>query len=187
MNLNNEKGAVLVVSLIIMGLLMVIGTSITMTSSIELNIARNEKVAQSAFYKAENGRILASRVIRSVFSGLPFSNKDEYETGSGVWVTDGDFPFEGIGDTDTYSGASAAPDVRVGTAGSPLAADPPLALVDVDKVSVGPLPGSSAEFASGYEGAGKAGSTQVIYQIESEGQAGLRAKSLVTVEYRMLP
>lgn len=181
MNLNNEKGVVLVVSLIILGLLMVISTSITMTSSIELNIAGNEKVAQSSFYQAENGRILASRVIRSVFSGSSFSDGAEYETGSGVWVTDGDFPLESIGDTDTYSGASAAPDVRVGAAGSPSA------LVDVDKVSVGPLSGSSAEFASGYEGAGKASSTQVIYQINSEGQAGLRARSLVRVQYRMLP
>ena len=177
MNLNNEKGAVLVVSLIIMGLLMVIGTSITMTSSIELNIARNEKVAQSAFYKAENGRILGSRVIRSVFSGSSFNDNDNFEGNLDIILRDGDFPHEAIADADTYSDATRDMELT----GS-LAAN-----IDVDKVSVGPLPGSSAEFASGYEGAGKAGSTQVIYQINSEGQAGLNARSLVRVQYRMLP
>ena len=54
--IDNEKGTVLVVALIVLGLLMVIGTAITMSSSIELKIARNEKVGQNAFYRAESGR-----------------------------------------------------------------------------------------------------------------------------------
>jgi len=173
--INNEKGAVLVVALVILGLLMVIGTSITMTSSIELNIARNEKVAKNAFYNAENARILAGRVIRAVFSGSSYSDGNEYETGSDVWVMDGDFPHEEIGDTDPST------DVRVGTASSPLAQ------VNVDKIDVGPLPGSSAEFAAGYEGAGTAGAVQVIYAMDSEGAAAPNARALVEVEYRMLP
>jgi hypothetical protein len=175
---NNEKGAVLVVSLVILGLLMIIGTSITMTSSIELNIARNEKVAQGAFYEAENARILASKIIRSVFSGSSYSDGDEYETGSDVWALDGDFPHEAIDDPDTRAGT---PDVRLGTAGSPQA------FVDVDKDRVGPLPGGSAEFAAGYEGSGKAGSMQVIYVMDSEGREAPNAVSRVQVEYRMLP
>lgn len=168
----------LVVALIILGLLMVMGTSITMTSSIELKIARNEKVAKTAFYRAENARILASRIMRFIFSGSSYTDGDECETGSNVFVMDGDFPHEDITETDTYTGA---PDVRVGAASSPDA------LVDVDKVSVGPLPGSSDEFGSGYEGTGKSGSIQVIYQIVSEGRAAPNAISRVQVEYRMLP
>lgn len=173
--IHNEKGAVLVVALVIVGLLMVIGTSITMTSSIELNIARNEKVAKNAFYNAENARVLAGRVIRTVFSGSTYADGNEYETGSDVWVMDGDFPHEDIGDTDQSS------DVRVGTASSPLA------LVNVNKLDVGPLPGSSAEFAAGYEGTGTAASIQVIYHIDSEGRAEPNARAQVQVQYRMLP
>lgn len=173
--INNEKGAVLVVALVIVGLLMVIGTSITMTSSIEMNIARNEKIAKSAFYNAENARVLAGRIIQAVFSGSSYSDGDEYETLSDVWVMDGDFPLEEIGDTDPSA------DVRVGSASSPLAQ------VNVDKINVGPLPGSSAEFATGYEGPGTAGAVQVIYAMDSEGTAAPNARALVEVEYRMLP
>jgi len=177
--IDNEKGAVLVVALIIMGLLVVIGTSITMTSSIEMNIARNEKVAQTAFYRAENARVLATRIIRSVFSGESYSDGDEYDqTGSDVFVMDGDFPHEALNDSDIHTGA---PDVRVGTSALVQA------FVDVDKLSVGPLPGGSAEFGSGYEGAGKAGSTQTIYQIESHGRRDPNTEALVRVNYRQLP
>ena len=177
--INNEKGAVLVVALVIVGLLMVIGTSITMTSSIELNIARNEKVAKSAFYNAENARILAGRVIRAVFSGSSFTDDDNFESNANIILRDGDFPHESIADGsgDAYSDSTRDMELT----GS-LAAN-----IDVDKVDVSPLPGSSAEFAAGYEGTGTAGAVQVIYQIDSEGTAAANARSLVQVEYRMLP
>jgi type II secretory pathway pseudopilin PulG len=176
--INNEKGAVLVVALVIVGLLMVIGTSITMTSSIELNIARNEKIAKSAFYNAENARILAGRVIRSMFSGTSFNDDDNFDGNPDIILRDGDFAYEEISDgpSDTFDANS---DMELTGA---LAAR-----VDVDKIDVGPLPGSSAEFAAGYEGTGTAASVQVIYNINSQGTAAPNARSLVQVEYRMLP
>ncbi len=190
--MDNEKGTVLVVALIVLGLLMVIGTAITMSSSIELKIARNEKVGQKAFYRAESGRILAARITRSVLSGISYTNGQEYEAGSNVFVEDGDFPFEvqldpgPDPDPDPFNNVTGAadvkPDVTVqGSDGSVLA------LVDVDKIGVGPLPGSSAEFGSGYEGVGKSGSAQAIYRIESRGRAAGNALSRVEVQYRMVP
>jgi hypothetical protein len=174
---DSEKGSVLIVAIIISGLLFVIGTAITMTATIELKTARNEKVAQTAFYRAENGRVLAAGIVRSVFSGSSYSDGAEYEPGSNVFVMDGDFPFESIDDNDNYSDTTR----DISMSGS-LEAN-----VDVDKVSVEPLPGGSAEFASGHEGIGKAGSAQVIYEIESEGRAAANSRSLVEVQYRMLP
>jgi type II secretory pathway pseudopilin PulG len=176
--INNEKGAVLVVALVIVGLLMVIGTSITMTSSIELNIARNEKVAKNAFYNAENARVLAGRVIRSMFSGDAYNDDDNFDGNPDIIIRDGDFAFEQItdGPGDAYG---ATGDMELTGALS--------ALVDVDKINVGFLPGSSAEFAAGYEGTGTAASVQVIYQIDSEGTAAPNARALVQVQYRMLP
>jgi hypothetical protein len=158
--------------------LMVIGTSITMTSSIELNIARNEKIAKSAFYNAENARILAGRVIRSMFSGTSFNDDDNFDGNPDIILRDGDFAYEEISDgpSDTFDANS---DMELTGA---LAAR-----VDVDKIDVGPLPGSSAEFAAGYEGTGTAASVQVIYNINSQGTAAPNARSLVQVEYRMLP
>lgn len=178
--IDNERGAVLVVGLIVLGLLIVIGTAVAMTASIELGIARNEKVAQGAFYRAENARILSARIVRSVFSGSSYTDGTEYEAGSNVFVMDGDFAHEAIGDSDVHSDATVDVQMTDSSAAS-------IANVDVDKVSVGHLPGGSAEFGSGYEGTGKAASAQVQYVIHSEGRAASHARSLVDVEYRMIP
>ncbi len=50
---NNEEGFVLVVALVTMVLLTVFGIMATRNTSIELNIAGNEKVAKQAFYQAD--------------------------------------------------------------------------------------------------------------------------------------
>lgn len=174
--INNEKGAVLVVALIIMGVLMVIGTAITMTTSIELKIARNEKVAKTAFYRAEGGRIVAGKVLRSLVEGDQYADGDSFEGNANIIVADSNFEMEEIGDADT---ASDSPDVQL--TGSLLAN------VNVDKLEVSPLPGYSAEFASGYEGTGTAGGVQVIYEIDSIGSEPSGAVSQVQVEYRIIP
>ncbi len=50
---NNEDGFVLVIALLILLILIVIGTAATNTSTIELQISGNEKVAKNNFYNAE--------------------------------------------------------------------------------------------------------------------------------------
>lgn len=174
--INNEKGAVLVVALIIMGILMVIGTAITMTTSIELKIARNEKVAKTAFYRAENGRVIAAVALQSAASGTDYNDGDNLEGNADITITDGDFVMEAIGDADTASGS---PDVQMTGSLS--------ASVDVDKLRTEPLPGSSAEFAAGYEGAGTAGAVQTIYQIDSIGSGPGSASAQVQIEHRIVP
>lgn len=175
--INNEKGAVLVVALIIMGVLMVIGTTITMTSSIELNIARNEKMAKTVFYRAENGRVTAAMAAETAAWGdTVFADDDNFEGNTDIIIRDGDFIMEAIGDADSASGT---PDVEMTGSLS--------ASIDVDKLSVEPLPGSSAEFASGYEGAGKMGAVQVMCQIDSIGSGFGSATSRLLVEYRLVP
>lgn len=174
--INNERGAVLVVALIIMGILMVIGTAITMTTSIELNIARNEKVAKTAFYRAENGRVLAAMAAESAAWGTVYENDDIFEENADIIIRDGDFIMEDMEDVDTASGS---PDIQMTGSLS--------ASVDVDKLSIEPLPGSSAEFGSGYEGAGKMGAVQIISRIDSIGSGPGSATSRVLVEFRLVP
>ena len=53
--LTNEKGTILVVSILILAVLSLIGAAATMTSSIEMNIAGNQKTSKEAFYAAEAG------------------------------------------------------------------------------------------------------------------------------------
>ncbi len=53
--LANDRGAALIVSILILALLTVIGISATTTSTIEVQIAGNEKAGDVAFYRAEGG------------------------------------------------------------------------------------------------------------------------------------
>ncbi|MBN1841600.1 MAG: pilus assembly PilX N-terminal domain-containing protein [Deltaproteobacteria bacterium] len=179
MNLNNEKGAVLVVSLIIMGLLMVIGTSITMTSSIELNVARNEKVAKTAFYRAENGRIMASKAILSADAGTTWTDGASFEGNADITMADGSFFTEGFDVSNTVDNVSSNPDMQLsGNLGADL---------DIDKIQVGPMPGASAEFGAGYEGVGHEGMVQAIYRIDSIGREPSGSEARVQLQYRLLP
>jgi Tfp pilus assembly protein PilX len=54
--INNENGFVLVASLLILLLLVVIGTSAVTNSTIEIQIAGNERTHKQAFYAAEAAR-----------------------------------------------------------------------------------------------------------------------------------
>ena len=177
--IDNEKGAVLVVALIIMGLLVVIGTSITMTSSIELNIARNERVGQTAFYRAENARIIASKAIQSADGGTTWTDGDSLDSNTNISVADGDFFEEGFDTGNTVDSVSSSPDIQMAGA---LWAD-----VDIDKIEVGPMPGASAEFGAGYEGVGHEGMVQAIYRIDSIGHGPSGSAAQVQLEYRLLP
>lgn len=180
MNIHEEKGIVLVTSLIIMGLLMVIGTSITMTSSIELDIARNQKVAKTAFYRAENGRVIAARAIQAADGGTAWSDGDNFESNADITVSDGDFFSEGFDVNNAVDTVSASPDVQM--------TNDLQANMDIDKLEVAPMPGASAEFGAGYEGVGHEGMVQAIYRIDSVGQEpATGAKAQVRLEYRLLP
>ena len=179
MNIGNEKGTVLVTALIILALLMVLGTSITMTSSVELNIAKNEKVAQTAFYRSENARIVAAEAIQSAGAGNTWSDGGNFQSHSDIVISDGDFFEEGFDTANTVDTVSASPDLQLSNS---LQAD-----VDIDKTEVGPMPGASAEFGSGYEGVGHESMVQAIYRIDSIGRDPSGSQARVQLEYRLLP
>jgi hypothetical protein len=174
--INNEKGAVLVVALIIMGVLAVIGTAIIITSSIELNIAQNDKVAKTAFYRAENGRVIAAMAAEAAAWGIDYADGDEFEvTGSDIFIMDGDFIMEPFNDPDP------GPDVTVREDGA-LSAD-----LDIDKTETSLLPGGSAEFGSGYEGAGAAGGMQTKILVDSIGREPSGATTRIKIHYMLIP
>lgn len=62
--LNNEKGTVLVVALLILVILTIIGISATTTTNIETQIAGNEKFQKIAFYAAEAARDYVPRSLK---------------------------------------------------------------------------------------------------------------------------
>ena len=64
-----ERGAALVVALLVMAMLLLLGTSFLTVSSTELEIARNAHDATRAFYLAETGLARVRRDVLAQFSG----------------------------------------------------------------------------------------------------------------------
>ena len=180
-SLDNEKGAVLVVALIIMGLLAVIGTAIMMTTSIELRIARNEKAFKTAFYRAENGRIIGALASEAAAWGIDYVDGDNFEGEPNITILDGDFIAEDFDPDNTIDKVTQDPDVRM-TEGGDISAE-----VDVDKLSVSSLPGASAEFAAGYEGAGASSGVMTIINVDSIGNEVTGARAHIKVRYMLIP
>ena len=186
--INNEKGTVLVVALIIMGLLAIIGTAIMMTTSIELKVARNEKVSKTAFYNAENGRVIAAMAAEAAAWGIAYNNGDSFEGNNDIIIEDGNFIMEAF-DIDPANPIDLVTD------------DPPdlsvmddedgvnylAAEVDIDKLSTALLPGSSAEFAAGYEGAGGSAGVMTIMRMNSIGSEPTGASAWIEVQYMLIP
>ena len=59
--LNNEDGSVLVIALLMLAFLSILGVSATTTSTIEVQIAGNDRNFKQNFYKAEAGAIALLR------------------------------------------------------------------------------------------------------------------------------
>jgi len=72
--INNEKGFVLIVSLLMLMVLMIIGIAATNTTTIELQISGNDKAAKQIFYRAESTVYEGSRILINI--------KDELESGT---------------------------------------------------------------------------------------------------------
>ncbi len=62
---NNEDGFVLIVSLLILMVLIVLGIAATNTTTVELQIVGNEKVAKDNFYKAEAAAYEAAQLLEN--------------------------------------------------------------------------------------------------------------------------
>lgn len=75
--IDNENGFVLVAALLIMLVLTIIGIAATTNTSIELQIAGNDKVHKTTFYKAEGGALLGAEILEQNFScNTGFSETD---------------------------------------------------------------------------------------------------------------
>ena len=83
--LNNEKGSVLVLCVLLLAFLSILGISVTNTSTIEVQIAGNERHYKQNFYRAEGAMIEAQRIIDE-------ADSDDLKPGTGsftAWLKDG--------------------------------------------------------------------------------------------------
>lgn len=131
--ITNERGAVLVTGLLFLSILTILGTSAYLTTSSEIDMSRNFRIAKAAFYQAEAG-IAEARfrmkgdVSDANFIGDPVSgydNKwaayivtDEYLADNAAWtpgtgLDDAEF---GDGTYKKYIPTQATPPVQTSTA-----------------------------------------------------------------------
>jgi len=65
-SIGNEEGSVLVISVVILALLTVIGIAATSTTSIELQIASNDRIYKDNFYQAEGAAMMLARALEEL-------------------------------------------------------------------------------------------------------------------------
>jgi hypothetical protein len=176
----NEDGSVLVIALLILVFLTIIGISATTTTSIELQIAGNEKFHKIAFYHADSGVYTTPKLIsRCIDSGAEInigSGTTEpdirYSTGSSSTLFYGQ-----VMDYDTYDGGTE--DIEFTLRGFDVG-------VDVRRDRVENLAGGAVEFAAGAEGigAGSGGGVAIFYEMDSFGDGPANSISNVSAVYR---
>ena len=79
--LNNERGSVLIIAVLMLVLLTIIGISATNTTTTDLQIAGNEKTHRIAFYAAESG-IEAGRAVLNGLKNADSGNWDNLLAGN---------------------------------------------------------------------------------------------------------
>lgn len=154
----DQKGAVLMVTMMILLILTVLGVAAISTTTSELRIAANAKFQTLCFYGADGGARMYEPILKSALYNRTLTVAPP--------VTDPNLLNELLqrspndGATDD---AINSPDLSTTVGGMTVG-------VDIDVVSPVMLAGGSAEFASGYEGIGASlasGGSAEEYQVTS--------------------
>ena len=82
----NDRGSVLVVALLVLVLLTLMGISVTTTSTIEVQMAGNEKFYELAFYAAESGWQRALNWLDGQYPGVTHNLVWGWDEESGTWT-----------------------------------------------------------------------------------------------------
>lgn len=189
--LEGEEGYVMIATLILLALLTVLGFSITRTTSVDIQIAGNEKVHRKTFYAADGGTQIAAELTEQNLGCV---------TGFAVATLDDD-----AGD--------GKPGIRVDTSAFWMNADPdpptdtfrdfyyPDGSVDLvtDLVTTRPhtsftvggntkySTGSAIQMVSGYEGKGKggaAGGAHIVYDIYTQHLGDRESETVIHTRWR---
>jgi Tfp pilus assembly protein PilX len=169
----------------VMIVLILIGAAAIITSTTEVEIAGNEKQYQMAFYAADSGANLSTRVIRDTVS---LNSNPIYGANPDVKVT----PFflhELLYFASAYNDGSSDttlinPDVFI--AGTALSMVHSVGIdVDRDANSL-ILPGGGVEFGAGYEGTGggdASGGNAILYRVKAQSQGPRNSSSTINTRY----
>ncbi|MBU0945616.1 MAG: hypothetical protein KJ804_08530 [Proteobacteria bacterium] len=175
---DNEQGFVLILSLLMLLILTIIGVSATNNTSIELQIAGNDRVHKQTFYQADGGTELGIRLayenalcINS--GGFPDYNDPSKFIYGNIVIPQTDLSFAQPGQTGTITY-------------SPETLNGPLTTLTISGESVA-TPGSGLSDIAGYDGLGKSspGSTHFLYNIRSFHSGPTNSQSQITLQWRL--
>lgn len=166
----NERGAALVLALLVMMVLAVFSTVAIMSATQGLRISGKYKTEQQAIYTSDGGVDFSAGLIRDVVGNkntIPstyLSLVNTTNTGGGT-QTDFEREIAGINGnsaTGMNPDTTATPNVTVVIMGD-------AANIDIDFMRSKLMPGSSAESAARYEGigGGTSGGVMLLYQVDS--------------------
>ncbi len=167
--LKNENGSIIALSAILLSMLAVIGIASINTTSVELQIAGNERAFKESLYNADGAIRAVFPVIDDIRYGKNPADFNNDYSGHLTFVGGGeDFWDEQPDDGDCFT--SSTPDIKVVDLGD--------AKVDVDRLQGDPTGGSVINRA-GYEGLGKGGASGWVFSfmIRAKGSAGGRSAS----------
>ncbi len=167
----NEKGSVLVISLILIALLTLIGVMGITTTQTETQITGNDMFRKIAFYDADAGVYATPKLISAcIGNGAEQSEANITYLGSA-----GTFYREIMG----FDSHDSANDIRFILAGNKVD-------VDVNRTHQESLAGGGVEFASGAEGmgVGSTGGVAIFYEMDSFGDGPANSASNIGATYR---
>ncbi|WP_028581423.1 pilus assembly PilX family protein [Desulfogranum japonicum] len=180
---NQERGFVLVTCLIIMLVLSLIGIMATQTSIMELRSSANDRIAKSAFYRADSGIYAAPKPIREVIVSRSTINIQN------VQMIDPDTNASEVGN-DFYKKIAKQFDKSSGR-------DPSTTITfqqSTETTSVNILPlgsklleGESAEYGDLYGGGSGPKSFALLYLLNSTGTAPGNGEANIEAVYKYIP
>jgi Tfp pilus assembly protein PilX len=174
-----ERGAILVVTLVVIIALIMMGSLAIMITVTESNISRNHKMAKEVFYMADGGYPLAVKIIEDIMSNKTASYAgfviEENLTNE---VMDYHQDDTSLNDKDEDS-PNNSPDITTTLLQQTLN-------IDIDRTNTTLIYGGSAEFGAGGENIGVGGkaSKKVLFEIASQGRMRSGALSRVVTVYR---
>jgi len=166
--INNQDGSVLLIALVILISVTLLGIFAINTSTIEIQIAGNDKFHKEAFVNAEGGLRAVYTLIEDLRNGVDPTGFQAAYGGLNCIGNPDDFWDEAIDDTNSTN--ENDPDVTVPICNN--------AEVDIDNLS-GDMAGETIINRAGYEGLGKGASANWVagYRVASTGTAGSGAES----------
>lgn len=188
--MDNEGGYVMIGALLMMVLLLIIGISSTTNTSLELQIATNDRIHKETFYQADGGTQLAVRLVEESLGTFgaftQITNNILNDSNNTIFIGDTTLSENVNIFRDQTSVSDTARDVAYFPNGyDPTNVDPHTNII-VDGVT-STVAGAGLQMMAGYEGKGKGtagGGGQIRYTIYSQHMGKNQSESIVAVQWR---